>query len=769
MLTDLFYRLRSLLHFKSVEKDLDEELQFHLEQQAEKYRQAGLTRDEALRCQRIAFGGVGQVKDACRDARGTGFIETLAHDLRHGWRILRKSPGFTAVTLITLAAGIGANTAIFSVVDSVLLRPLPFKSPNRLVDITEYSPGKVDSTGVPYPSYLEWKRGATAFDETAAYFLVRASNDIVLGSASSVERARYSVVTNSFFTILGTQPALGQGFIASDELPGAPKAFLISDALWRGSFGANPRAIGRSYLLDGESYTLRGVMPPQFDFPKGCGVWLPIGALGQFGIHDRVSHPFHVLGRLRSGVSLATAQAQIEGIQQQLGEMYPDTGKGWHVRAMPLLEEVTGNVQTSLFVLLGAVGFILLIACTNVVNLMLARASTREREFAIRAALGAGRMRLLRQNLTEAGLIVFFSTLLSVALARFGIALAVSLTSIQIPRMESFQLSLPVLAFTAAIATLTTIVVGLAPSLQGSGEYVQIALRNGRRLGGLVPTSQKLRDGLVICQVTLALILLCGAGLMLRSFVELSRVDPGFETEHLVTMKVALPGAAYPRAAQTKAFFDRLLERLHSLPGIEDAALTSAVPLNGETDWGSFQIAGRENSQTMRPYAADSRSISANYFQTLDIPILRGRTFAAADSGGNAIVINQAMAKKFWPAINPIGQRLIPVGDPTHSLEIIGVVADVRSFGLDVPSKPEMYTLYRGAWYMNLVLRTSQRPATLVPFVRAAVAALDKGVPIYQIATMDQLISSSIAPQRFETFLLTLFAILALTLAAVGL
>ncbi len=749
---------------------MDEELRSHIQNRAADLECSGLSSAEAERRARIEFGGYRRFQEECREALGTHFFESLVQDIRFGLRMLRRSPGFTVIAVVTLALGIGANAAIFSIVDMVLLRPLPFRDANRLVDITEYSPGKVESAGVPYPDYLVWKQQNTVFEDTAAYFLIRASNDIVLGGPFSAERARYSTVTNSFFTILGVQPVLGHGFAASDEIAGGAKVFLASDALWHGVLGGDPHVIGKTYRLDGENYTLAGVMPARFDFPKGCGVWIPTSTLGQFGMHDRVSHPFHVLGRLRRGVNLAQAEAQIGSIQKHLGEMYPNTDADWHVRAQPLLDEVSGNVRASLFVLLGAVGFILLIACANVVNLMLARASAREQEFAIRTALGAGRMRLLRQNLTESFVIAGMSIGLAVLLAKWGLAAIVSLTSIQLPRMESFQLSVPVLAFLAAIAIFTTLLVGLAPALQATRPDPQSALRGGQRSGGTDRRTQKLRDGLVVSEVALALLLLCGAGLMLRSFVRMNRVNPGFQPGHLLTMKIALPGASYPKAEQTSVFLDRLLERVRSIPGVQDAAASTIVPLSGESDWGSFQIAGRTTEEWAHAPAADGRGISINYFRTLGIPLLRGREFTAADARNkNTLIVNEAMAKKFWPGADPIGQRIVSIDERSIPREIVGVVADVKSFGLDAASKPEMYTPYRGGWYMNLLLRTSQNPNGVVSAVRERVAALDKGVPVYQVATMDQMLSSSVAQPRFNLLGLVLFAALALALAAVGL
>jgi putative ABC transport system permease protein len=695
-------------------------------------------------------------------------LEDFLSDLRHGIRQLLRNPVVSAVCVLALALGIGANAAIFSVVEAVLLRPLPFKNANRLVDLTEYKSRGVDSSGVSYPDYLVWKDQNTVFEQTAAYYLVKASNDIVLGGSFSTERERYSTVSNSFFTILGVQPAIGRGFSASDELPGGEKAFLVSDALWRSVFGANPLAIYKNYLLDGESYTLIGVMPPGFDFPKGCGIWVPTSTLGESGMHDRISHAYHVLGRLRSGTNLSQAEAEIEALQQGLAKAYPNTDADWHVRAQPLLNEIVGDVQTSLFVLLGAVGFILLMACTNVVNLMLARALVREKEFAVRSALGAVPARLLRQNLTETFVLVCISVVLAVAFAKWGLHLAVSLTSAHLPRMESFRLNVPVLAFVAAIAVLATILAGVVPGLQASQPHTQGMLRDGRQSDRLGMRGQRLRGALVVSEVALALLLLCGAGLMLRSFVYLNRVNPGFQTEHLLTMKIALPGAAYPKLEQTRAYLERLRERLQELPGVQSAAAGSTLPLSGESDWGTFLIADGTSPDWAKASAADWRGVSADFFQTLRIPLLRGREFTPADEKNqNTMIVNEAMAKKFWPGTNPIGIKIL-IGHQARPMEIIGIVADVRGAGLNAQAKPEMYTPLRGFWYAFLVLRTNQDPRALASAVRKEIAALDRGVPVYQVATMDELLSSSLATQRFNVFLLVLFAALALGLAAIG-
>ena len=688
------------------------------------------------------------------------------NDLKYALRLLVKWPGFTAVAVLTLALGIGANTAIFSVVEAVLLRPLPYKQASRLLDVVTYRPGAIDRAGVAYPDYLVWKQQNTVFEETAAYYLINASNDVVFGGPFSAERARYSIVTNNFFSVLGVQPEMGRGFVAGDEVPGGEKVFLVSDSTWRNTFHADPGAINKTFLLDGEVYTLIGVMPRRFDFPKGCGIWLPTSAIGESGLHDRLSHSYHVLGRLRPGVTRAQAEAQLETVQSRLAKTYAATDSGWHVQARPLLDEIIGNVRRPLLVLLGAVGFILLIACTNVLNLMLARASVREREFAIRSSLGASRARLVRQGLTESFVLVCMGSVLGIVFANWGLALIVTVTGIHLPRMESFDLNVPVLAFLTAVSVLMTMLVGLVPALRSSRQDPQSALREGRYGSGAGIRRERLLGSLVVTEVALALLLLCGAGLMLRSFMRLNRVNPGFESEHLLTMKIALPSGAYARSEQTAAYFARLLERVQTLPGVQSAAWSTTLPLSGESDWGTFLLEG--NADWTKASAAGWRGVSVGLFRTMGIPLLRGREFVPSDfANQNTVVINQAMARKFWPGTDPVGKRIF-IGHRSEPLQVIGIVGDVKGAGLNVEAAPEMYTLPRGLWYAFLVVRTNQEPAAMAATIRNEIVALDRTVPVYQISTMDELLALSVTPARFNLFLLLSFAVLALGLAAVG-
>ena len=698
-------------------------------------------------------------------------VEDLLCDLRFGLRQLWRNLVVSLVCILTLALGIGANAAIFSAVYAVLLRPLPFKGSDRLVLVNEYNPGNVAKTGSPYVRYQIRATQNTVFEEAGGYWDVSGGDGIVFGSNGSAERLQFSIVTNTFFSILGVQPSLGRTFIPAEAAPGASaKVFLASNSLWHAQLGSDPQALGKPYLLDGESYTLIGILPPDFHFPRACDIWLPIGVLGARLPEDRVSHQFWMLGRLRKGSTAAEAQAQLNGIQRQLARAYPNTDANWGVVVKPLLDEFVGSVRTSLWVLLAAVSFVLLIACANVITLLLARALAREKEFAIRGALGAGRIRLLRQSLTESLLMVCAGTVLALLLAKAVLGIIVALSGASIPRFEQAQIHGAVLVFAAFLALASTLLVGIAPGLHASNVSWVESLQQGQRTGLVTRRGKSLRSILVVSQVALTLLLLSGAGLMLRSFAELRKVDPGFRAENLLALKIALPDALYPKADQRASFLRDLLERLNSTPGIQMAAATDRLPLSGEGNWGGINIVGRPVLDSAHAPSVEGRAVSANYFQTLGIPLLRGRDFTEADVavGRHVTVINQVMAKQFWAGADPIGQRLVSPYHPENINEIIGVVGNVKDFALDAQSPPEMYTPYNWWNTMNLVVRGTTDSASLVSAVRSQVAALDKQVPVYDVTPLENLVTHSIARQRFELFLLGLFASVALVLAAVG-
>jgi putative ABC transport system permease protein len=704
------------------------------------------------------------------EAWGRRWIGDLVADTRYGVRQFWRHRAATVVCIATLAIGIGANVAMFSTVYTVLLRPLPFKDPSRLVLVSEYWPGNVAKTGSPFARYQERVARTHVFTETAAYWDVSGGNGLVFDARGSAERLQASFVTSSFFSTLGIEAARGRTFLSSEDAAGQASVFIASDALWRRQLGGDPAALGRTYRLDGQPRTLVGVMPAGFQSPPRCDVWMPVGVLGPNLALDRVSHQFWMIGRLASRVEVTQAQAELDGVQRNRADAYPTTDANWRVRAVPLLDELVGNVRTSLGVLLGAVAFVLLIACTNVTNLLLARASDRAREFSIRGALGASSLRLVRQTFTESLLLASAGTVLALALAGVALRAIATLGAGSIPRLDNPQLTAGAFAAAAAVAILTTVVVGLAPGIHASRAAISESLQASQRSGLVTRRSAALGNALVVCEVALTLVLLTGAGLMLRSLGRLQHVDPGFNPARLMTAKIALPDAAYPQPEQRAAFLRDLLERLNAAPGIEMAAAADRLPLSGETNWGGINIVGRPVLDSAHAPSVEGRAVSANYFRAVRIPLLRGREFTDGDvaAGRSVVVINQTMARQFWRGEDPIGQHITSPYRPMNVSEVVGVVGDVKDFALDADSPPEMYSPYRWWNEMNLVLRSPLDEAALLALVRRHVAALDPGVPVYNAARLGDLVNQSMGRQHFDLQLLGLFALVGLALAAVG-
>jgi putative ABC transport system permease protein len=700
-------------------------------------------------------------------------METLIQDLRFSIRMLLKNPSFTIVAIFTLALGIGANTAIFSVINTVLLKPLPYKGSDHLLVLTEYnSAQKVLRSGLPFPDYQDMAKESKAFEETAAYYNVKAWDGAVLsGTTGAAEMVKTTIVTNSFFSILGVHPALGRDFTADEERAGGGNVFMISDGLWQRIFGGNPNVIGKTFQLDGDTYTLIGVMPRGFQFPEKCDVWASLSSLSAGSLSNRSSHPFWMLARLRPGVTQKQAQAELDGISTQLEKIYPKTNSNWRVKVNPLIDEYVGNLRLSLMVIFGVVVFVLLLACANVTNLLLARAVVREKEFAIRTALGASKKRLLQQTLTESLVIVFISTMLALLLAKAGIKLLTVLSADSIQRMDGFHLDPVVLLFAGLLTVITTVLVGLAPAWQGSSLSFQQSLREGSRSGMTGVHNRGLRNGLIVSEVAITMLLLCGAGLMLKSFARLQRVNPGFVPEHVVTMKIALPQAQYAKIEQRTIFMQRLLENIRTVPGTRSVAAVSTLPLGGQKNWALLNIVGRPMLDWSHAPTAELRTITADYFRTMGIPLMKGREFKEDDSqeSTQVAIINQALANRFFSGQDPIGQHII-VNSQQQAREIIGMVGNVKHFGLDAEDDPEIYLSYTNQFWpaTNLVLRGSGDPAALVSGIRHQVEALDKTVPVYKVATMDQVLANSVATQRLNLFLLGLFAVLALVLGTIG-
>jgi putative ABC transport system permease protein len=630
--------------------------------------------------------------------------------------------------------------------------------------VSEFSPGNVARTGSPLARYQARATRNTVFDQTAAYWNVSGSNGIVLGANSRVERLQSTIVTGGFLRLLGASPLLGRTFTLAEERPESAKVFLAGYAIWRDLMGADPAAIGKTFRLDGEPATLIGVLPAGFDFPGGSSVWLPVGTLSQRSLTDRISHQFWMLGRLRPGVSLSNAQAQLDALQRQSALDYPATDASWRVSVRPLLDEFVGGVRTSMWVLFGAVGFVLLIVCSNVTSLLLARATARQKEFAVRAALGAGRFRLLRQSLAEALLIGIAGAGLALLFAEGAVIGLAAFSAGSIPRFQEPHIGVTVVAFVGGLALLTALIVGLAPGLHASAE----SLRTGR---GTSDTrhSSRLRDALVVSQVGLTLLLLSGAGLMLRSFQQLRRVDPGFRATGLTSLRLTLPDAGYTKQSQRVGFLHQLLQNLNRTPGIEIAAAIDRLPLSGEDNWSRINIAGRPLLDATSAPSVEARSVSPNYFQTLQIPLLRGRQLSDEDvmAQRRVALINREMADRFWPGGDPIGQRIVSAYHPENAIEVIGVVDNVRDASLDALPRAAMYSPYTWWNSVNIIVRGADT-AAIVSSVRREVEKLDPEVPVYGIGPLSDLLRQSVSRQRFELFLLAIFALIALLVAAVG-
>ena len=778
MLSDLLYRLRALFRRKGMEAGLDEELHTHVEHQVEKDVQSGLAREEAARRARLEFGGLDQVKEECRDARGVNFIETLIQDARYGLRMLVKTPGFTAVAVLTLALGIGANTAIFSAVDAVLLKSLPYGDPDRLVYVSEFWPHEpLVRTAVPSPDFGNWREHSGLFDGMAGFGGGGAVN---LTGSGEPERIQGVAVTANLFAVLGTEPSLGRSFLPREDQPNGLGAVILSHALWERRFGRDPRLIGKAVMLDDKSYTVVGVMPASFRFPDNgfrTELFLPMGLPAGPNWHD----PEHfrllrMIGRLRPGVTIAAAKSELGGLARQTASEEPPQfvrmRADMEIHVIPLHEQLVGDVRPVLLILLGAVGLVLLIGCVNVTHLQLARSALRQREIAVRAALGAGKLRLARQLLTEGVLLSLLGGGGGLAVAFYGVRLLRRLGPQTIPQLVRVRIDARMLGFALAVTLLTSIVFGLAPVLAATKTDVKESLKEG----GLRTTSgqvhRRVRHVLVVAELALAIVLLAGSGLLIRSFIRLSAVDPGFEPRHLLTARITLPKTKYAKPEQQAAFLRHLLEGAQSLHGVQSAAIGSGLPLIGPRSIMGIAVEGKPFPPPGAAPDIPYDDVSADYFRTLQMPLLRGRLFNQRDHEGAPLVavVNQAFVKRFFPDRDPIGKHVKTGAMTGPWCEIIGVVGDVKQQGLNRENDPEIYAPYLQSPEpeMILVLRSAADPSGLTNTVRREVEGIDKNLPVYDAATMEERLADSIAPARFNTLLVSLFAAVALLLAAVG-
>ena len=695
-------------------------------------------------------------------------MQTLWQDLRYGTRMFMNKPGFTVIAVITLALGIGANAAIFSVVNAVLLRPLPFKEPERLMMIRETKLPQFPEFSVSPGNFLDWKRQNTVFERLVAF----QNAPFNLIGAGDPEELRGLRVTEGFLAMLGVQPELGRDFLPEEDQSGRSGVVILSHGLWQRRFGGDPKIINQAITLSGRSYSVIGVMPATFSFGgRETELWRPMGFTGQES-QNHGGHYLSAVGQLKPGATLEQARSEMIAIAGRLAQQYPNANAGWNVKLMPLQEFIVRSIKPALLVLLGAVTFVLLIACANVANLLLARAAGRQKEVAIRTALGAGRARIVRQLLTESALLALAGGAVGLLLAKWGMELLLKLAPQDLPRMSGVSLDGRVLAFTAAVTLLTGVIFGLVPALHASkpnlNETMKDAGGRGSTEGG---GRQFVRGSLVVLEVASASLLLVGAGLLIKSFWRLQRVDPGFNPNNALTLSVTLPPRKYPEENQQGAFFQQLLEEVRTLPGVQAAGATNSMPLGGDYVLG-FVIEGRPPLPPGAGQSTNYYAVSADYFKAMGIPLLRGRVFTEQDTKNTTrvIVINETMAKRMFPNEDPIGKRIHVTNGPTVFREIVGIVGDVKQYGLDQDTPLQTYEPYtqQPFSFMTLVVRAVSDPANLTPAIRNQVLSIDKEQPISGIRTLEQLVSTSIAEQQFSMLLLGVFASVALALAAVG-
>ena len=776
MLNKLRLRLRALFFKSKMEDELEAELQFHLEREIEENIIRGMTPEEARYAAIRSFGGVERVKEESRDERGIRLLEELWQDLRFGARLLRKNPGFTLVAIFTLALGIGANTAIFTVVDATLLRGLPYKDSDRLVQVWESRRiGEIKRLDASYPDYLDWGQATEVIDGISGY--TGWDGSFTLTGRAEPERIEGARVTASFFSVLGVTPILGRAFLPDEERPQAEGTVILSYGLWQRRFGADPNIVGQRLTLDGGGYTVLGVLPRSFQFaPMGkAQLWVPLRPTpGQ--LNRRYMHWLDVIARLKPGVSMAQAQARMNEIGARIERENLDSHTGAGLTLVPLHEQIVGSLSSLLLVLLVAVGFVLLIACANVANLLLLRAAARRQEIGIRLALGATRGRLARQLLSESLLLALVGGVLGLASAAWGVKLLLAaIPTAQLdsmPYLQGLTLDSRVFCFTGALSLLTGIVFGVAPAWQSAKFGLRNALKDSGR-GAAGPARHRLRSLLVVTEIALALALLVGAGLLNKSALRLLDVKLGFQPERLLTMRLELPSSRYATDERARAFHQQLLPRVAALPGVVGVASVNWLPLHG----GPGDLLRVEGKQPPPPGEAPKTTthvVSSDYFRTMGITLLKGRSFTDDDNQAvpKALVINSALAKKLFGQEEPIGRRIIFEGGEPKPVEVVGVVDDERVGELDEEAVAVAYRPYlQEPWTkLNLVIRTAGDSDNVVNAVRGEVQALDPNLALYSVATMKQLIDErpAIFLRRYPALLLSLFAVLALILAAVG-
>jgi putative ABC transport system permease protein len=775
LLRNITSGLRSLVRKTQRDQELDDELRGYLEMAVDEKMEQGLSHRGALRAVRLERGNLEVTKEVVRSAGWESVVETCWQDLRFAVRVLRKSPGFAAIAVLTLALGIGANTAIFSVVNAVLLRPLPYANPGQLVFVPEAkSDAGLSGLGMSYSTFTELRDSNRVFSAIAGL----GSHALVLTGYGEPSEISTVAVTSDFFSVLSAGPQMGRVFNSDDGRPGAAPVVVLSENLWRSRFGADPEILSRSVTLDMRPYTVIGVMPAAFQTPfvgQANQVWIPLAQDPLFSVwmtHPPRDHWLAAIARVRPGIASGQLQTELKTISERLAKEFP-VESGWTIGVEPLQKTLNGDVKLPLLLLLGSVGLVLLIACANVANLLLSRATSRSKEVAIRMALGAGKSRIARQLLTECALLGLLGGLFGVLIAYWGVATLVPLLPSDVPKFHPIRVDVWVLAFAFALSLATSLVFGLAPVLSAAGSDPHKDLGEGSRAGESAGP-RRVRAVLAVAEIALAMVLLTGAGLLMRSFSQLTSVNPGFEPNHVVKAMVSLPQFQYSTPAQWASFSQELMTRLQAQPGMQDSAVAGPLPIVDCCVRLDFQIVGGPPLPPGTTNIADYVPASPRYFSVMGIPLVRGRLFDESDlpSSPAVTLISESLAKRYFPNENPLGRHL-KFGFPVNgvvSREIVGVVGDIRDDSLGKQPGPMLYVPYAQAplYGGEVVVKSTLSASAVVAAIRTVTHDIDKNLPVTDIAALPNILNDSVAQPRFRTLLLGLFGTIGLILAAVG-
>jgi putative ABC transport system permease protein len=782
-LNQLWLRIKSLFQRKQLDLDLQDELAFHLAERARKNRERGLPADEARFAARRQFGNLTSANERTLAMWTFAWLESLRQDLRYAARMLGKNPGFTSVAVLTLAVGIGASTAVFSLVNTILLKPLPFPDPGRIVLPELVSPPGVNLGSEYFPwgqkQFRMLTQDAHPFQAVAAF---QSDSFNLTGSGEPVFLDGYRT-SSEFFPALGVSPALGRSFTPAEDQPGHEYEVVLSDRLWRERFGADREVLGRAVRLNAYAYTVVGVMPAgfvfpraeempsSFNFPREAQLWVPLAVPAE---PKGGPSELAVIGRLKPGLTLAQAQVAMDLVTRR-AEVRDPAWKGWfNSRVVPLQQQIVGDTRRPLQLMFGAVGIVLLIACSNVGNLLLARSLGRRREFTLRAALGAGRARLIRQLLTESVLVAAAAGVAGVFIAKAGVSFVKAFGPSSIPRLQEVTLDLTVFAFALAVSLATGIVFGLAPALGVTRESLVDSLKEGQR-SGTSPASPRLRNALLVAQVALALVLVVSAGLLIQTFFRMLRADGGFNAERVLTFQLSLPALQYADETRIVALYRNALERLRAIPGVQSAGIGETVPMGGEGESTGIRLPDHPAASQKELPFANYTIISPGFLSSVGTPLLRGRDFSESDTADSlpVAIVNRAMERKYWPGRSAIGKQVGPGSIRYPLLQIVGVVPDVKHISIREDTPPEMFVMYtQKPWpsmlNMRVALRTTADPASMTESVRQAIHAIDPDLPLAKVATLGTFVDDAMSQPRFSMLLLGSFGAIALLLATIG-